>query len=174
VPAGEYQVTFALDLSPLFGNFDLGGTVRLTPPPDDAIDQRIGALASGDPEVRREAVRDLPYFSRHRQRVGWALAACLTDPDGVVRRLALASLQSYPDRAAAHADTILHILEDGTGRVRGERTNAALLASRTVPPSARALAAFRKALAEGTEYEKRIFQSALAAYLERTEAEQED
>jgi hypothetical protein len=166
VPAGEYEVVFLLDLSPLFADFEPSRTLGLVPPPPDAIDRRIEELASDDPEVRRKAVQDLPYFSRHRRRVGWALAACLADPDGVVRRLALASLQSYPDRAAAYADTILDILEDGGG-IRGERTNAALLASRTTPPSDRALAALERALEEGTEAEKPIFRSALEAYRER-------
>jgi len=160
-------VSFALDLSPLFGNLELTETVELSPPPPDAIDRRIEDLSSDDPEVRRSAVQDLPYFSLHRKRVGWALAACLTDPDGVVRRLALASLQSFPGRAAEHTDTILHILETAEGRIRGERTNAALLVSRTIPPSDRTLAALEQALREGSEAEKRIFQSALDAYLKR-------
>ena len=124
--------------------------------------------------MRRKAVQDLPYFSLHRKRVGWALAACLTDPDGVVRRLALASLQSHRERAADHVDTILHILEHQEGRISGERTNAALLLSRTAPPSDRALAALTQALKDGKEREKPIFQSALDAYRKRCAPEEED
>lgn len=174
MPAGEYEVTFSVDLSPLFGDLVFTETIELTPPPPDAIDRRIEDLSSDDPELRRKAVQELPYFSFHRQRVGWALAACLTDPDGVVRRLALASLQSFPDRAADHADTILHILEEKSGRVSGERTNAALLVSRTTPPSDRALAALEKALGESTERERPIFQSALDSYRKRCEPVSED
>ena len=162
-------MSFALDLSPLFGDLELTETVELAPSPPDAIDRRIEDLSSDDPEVRIKAVQDLPYFNFHRKRVGWALAACLTDPDGVVRRMALASLQSFRDRAADHADTVLHILETAEGRIRGERTNAALLVSRTTPPSDRALAALEKGLREGSEAEKRIFQSALDAYVKRCE-----
>ena len=33
----------------------------------------------------------------------------------MVRRLALASLQSFPDRAADYVDTVLHILEEKSG-----------------------------------------------------------
>jgi hypothetical protein len=56
VPAGEYEVTFSLDLSPLFENFDLSEIVRLSPPPPDAIDRQIENLSSDDPEARRRAV----------------------------------------------------------------------------------------------------------------------
>jgi HEAT repeat protein len=171
VPRGEYEVRVALDLTPIFGKLLSEQTRLIEPPPADTFERRLADLASDDPVVRRAALSDLPYFGRQRKRVGPALVKCLDDPDGIMRRMALAMLQSFKVEAAAHADRVLDILEDRTGRVRGERTNAALLLSRTAPPSDRALAALTKAVEDATEWERTIFRSALDAYRKRCATE---
>ena len=168
VPSGEYEIRATLDLTPVFGKIETIETRRIEPPPADAFERRLAELRSRDPLVRRKAISDLPYFGRQRKRVGPALIACLADPDGVVRRMILAILQGFRAEAAENAGTILGILESRSGRVRGERTNAALLVSRTTPPSARALAALEGALKDAEEWERTIFRSALDAYLART------
>jgi HEAT repeat protein len=176
VPSGEYEITVSIDLTPVFGKLELAQTRQIERPSADAFERRLKDLASEDPKVRRKAVAELPYFGAQRKRVGPAIVACLSDPDGIVRRMALATLQGFAKEAAEHADTILRILEDRNGRARGERTNAALLISRTTPPSDRALAALEGALKDAaSEWDKKIFQSALDAYRKRcTPAEKKD
>jgi HEAT repeat protein len=167
VPAGEYVAKLSLDLTPLFGPIGCEKSLTITPPPPEAVERRLADLEDQDPVVRRAAVQELPYFSKDGKRVGEALGRCLLDEDGIVRRLALASLQGWPDVAAARCGEVLGILEDGTGRAPGERTNAALLASRTAPVSDRARSAFDKALREATPREKPILESALEFYRKR-------
>ena len=141
--------------------------VAIEAAPPDALERRIAELSDPDPAVRRVAVEDFKFFGVERAKVGAALAGCLKDRDGTVRRMALAQLQSFPDVAAEQVEVVLAIIADGTGRAPGERTNAALLASRTAPPGDRVMAAFEKALAEVSEAEKLIIRSAIDFYRTR-------
>ncbi len=170
VPSGEYEVRASLDLTPVFGKIETVEIRKIVPPPPDAFERRLAELASEDPTVRRAALSDLPFFGTRRKEVGPVLVSCLRDPDGILRRMALAMLQGFKDVAAAHAGTILGILESREGRVRGERTNAALLVSRTTPASDRARAALEQSVEDAEPWERSIFRSALDAYRTRTKS----
>lgn len=112
VPSGEYTLASSVDLTPAFEKIESETTIRITQPPPDILDRRLGELESGDAEVRNKAAMDLAYFEEEGERVFPALLDHLDDPDQSVRVNVMEAMGYYPDQLRKHSKVFLELLRD--------------------------------------------------------------
>ena len=170
VPTGHYDLEVSLDLSPVLGKYDSIATVDLVVPTERVLDDRLAQLESDDVIVRRSALIDLRYFREDGDRVFPKLLARLADEDSNIRMLALSVMMAYPAHTAEHADTFIAILHGDESVSVSEKSNAAMLLSRYIPPSEKVGAALEKAYAEADDNLKMRLKYSIDHYRQRVAA----
>jgi HEAT repeat protein len=165
-PSGKYELHASVDLGHLFGVIEHQATIEIVQPGPAALDERLKQLESEDPNVRRTALIDLRYFKKDADRVVPAVVGRLDDEDANVRMIAMSVLISYPKGAAEHHEKILEILE--CAEAISVRSMAVQLLARSAPSSDAVEAALVKALEKTDDRYRRLFESQLQRYRQRT------
>ena len=171
VSTGHYDIEVSVDLNPVLGKIEQVATVDLVIPSKKILAERLAQLDSEDVNVRRTALIDLRYFREDGDQVFPRLISCLKDEEAVIRMVALSVMMAYPKQTADHVGTFIGILEGGEEVSLSERSNAAWLLARYVPPSEEVGAALEKAYAEADENLKLRMRSAIDSYRKRVAAQ---
>lgn len=167
VPTGHYDLEVSLDLNPILGKIEHVATVDVVVPSEKILEERLAQLDSADVNVRRTALIDLRNFREDGDTVFPKLLAQLSDEEASIRMLALSVMMAYPKHTAEHADTFIEILLGDESVSVSEKSNAAMLLSRYVPPSEKVGAALEKAYAGADQNLKTRLQYSIDNYRQR-------